>query len=61
MRIEVYYEDKNNPTILDVPDDQCEIWVEDDYQRRLAEAEDKSTVEKRTVQQMKLSILLDTI
>ena len=52
MRIEVYYEDKNNPTILDVPDDQCEIWVEDDYQRRLAEAEDNSTVEKRTVQQI---------
>ena len=52
MRIEVYYEDKNNPTILDVPDDQCEIWVEDDYRRRLAEAEDKSTVAKRTVQQI---------
>ena len=52
MRIEVYYEDKNNPTILDVPDDQCEIWVEDDYRRRLAEAEDNSTVEKRTVQQI---------
>jgi len=52
MRIEVYYEDKNNPTILDVPDDQCEIWVEDDYRRRLSEAEDNSTVEKRTVQQI---------
>lgn len=52
MKIEVYYEDKNNPTILDVPDDQCEIWVEDDYQRRLTEAEDDSTVEKRTVQQI---------
>ena len=37
---------------MDVPDDQCEIWVEDDYRRRLSEAEDNSTVEKRTVQQI---------
>ena len=52
MKIEVYYEDKNNPTVLDVPDDQCEIWVENDYRRRLAAAEDKSTVERRTAQQI---------
>ncbi len=52
MKITVYYEDKHHPTILDVPDDECEIWVEDDYQRRLAAAEDKSTVTRRTAQEI---------
>lgn len=52
MKITVYYEDKNHPTILEVPDRECEIWVEDDYQRRLAEAEDKTAVERRTAQEI---------
>ena len=37
----MYYEDKNNVTIIDVPDEECAIWVESDYQRRLESAEDK--------------------
>ena len=52
MKITVYYEDKHHPTILDVPDDECEIWVEDDYRRRLAAAKDKSTVTRRTAQEI---------
>lgn len=52
MKINVYYEDKRHPIELDVPDAQCEIWVEDDYRRRLAEAEDKSSVAHRTAQEI---------
>lgn len=52
MKINVYYEDKNHPIELDVPDAQCEIWVEDDYQRRLSEAEDKTSVTRRTAQEI---------
>lgn len=52
MKITVYYEDKNYPTILEVPDADCEIWIEDDYQRRLSDAEDKSSVIRRSAQEI---------
>ncbi len=52
MKITVYYEDKRHPTVLDVPDEDCEIWVETDYQKRLAAVEDKSSVARRTPQQI---------
>lgn len=52
MKIKVYYEDKRHPIELDVPDAQCEIWVEDDYRRRLSAAEDKSAVTRRTAQEI---------
>lgn len=52
MKITVYYEDKNHPTTIDVPDEDCEIWIEDDYQRRLSAAEDKSSVTRRTAQEI---------
>lgn len=54
MKITVYYEDKNHPTILDVPDEDCAIWVEDDYQRRLSETseEDKSSITRRSAQEI---------
>lgn len=52
MKITVYYEDKNHPTTIDVPDEDCEIWIEDDYQRRLSAAEDKSSVNRRTAQEI---------
>lgn len=52
MKITVYYEDKNHPTILDVPDEDCEIWIEDDYRRRLSAAGDKSSVTRRTAQEI---------
>ena len=52
MKITVYYEDKNHPTTINVPDEDCEIWIEDDYQRRLSTAEDKSSVSRRTAQEI---------
>ena len=52
MKITVYYEDNRDRTTIEVPDEDCEIWVENDYQRRLTEAEDKSSVVRRTPQQI---------
>lgn len=52
MKITVYYEDKAHPIELDVPDAQCEIWVEDDYRRRLSAARDKTSVTRRTAQEI---------
>ena len=52
MKIKVYYEDKNHPTILDIPDAECNIMVETDYRQRREAAEDKSAVKKRTLQEI---------
>lgn len=52
MKITVYNEDKNHLTIIEVSDEECEIWVENDYSQRLSAAEDKSSVQKRTPQQI---------
>ena len=52
MKITVYYEDKTCTTTLEVPDADCEIWVETDYQQRLAVAEDKSAVTRRSPQEI---------
>lgn len=52
MKITVYYEEKNHPTTIEVPDEDCEIWIEDDYRRRLSAAEDKSSIARRTAQEI---------
>ena len=52
MKITVYYEDKNHPLILDVPDNDCEIWIENDYRQRLSRAQDKASVTRCTVQEI---------
>ena len=52
MKITVYYEDKYDRSEIEVPDGDCEIWVETDYQQRLAAAEDKSSVSRRTPQEI---------
>lgn len=52
MKIFTYYEQKNRITVLEVPDEECESWVERDYQNRLAKAEDKALVERRSAQQI---------
>ena len=52
MKIKVYYEDRRHPMIVEVPDADCDIWVETDYQQRLSAAEDKSSVDRRTPQQI---------
>lgn len=43
MKIRMYYESKldKDTIILDVPDDECEIMVERDYQQRMAAAAPK--------------------
>ena len=52
MKIALYYEDKLHPTVLDVPDEECTVMVEADYQERLDAAEDKNAVQRRTVQEI---------
>ena len=52
MKITLYYEDKNHPTVLEVPDEECSVMVETDYKQRLEVAEDKSSVLRRSVQEI---------
>ncbi len=52
MKIKVSYEDRYNTTILDVPDENCAVWVEEDYRQRLETAEDKAKVHRRTPQEI---------
>ncbi|MBQ6160965.1 MAG: sigma-70 family RNA polymerase sigma factor [Oscillospiraceae bacterium] len=52
MKIIVYYEDKNRSTSIDVPDQDCEVWVEKDYQLRLEAASDNAAVTRRTAQEI---------
>lgn len=52
MKIRLYYEDKFHPTVLEVPAEECSVMVESDYRQRLAAADDKSVVERRTVQEI---------
>lgn len=52
MKIKLYYERKDQATILEVPDGECEIMVETDFRQRLASAEDKSSVHRRSAQEI---------
>ena len=52
MKITLYYEDKIHPTVLDVPEEECTVMVEADYQERLDAAEDKTSVKRRTAQEI---------
>ena len=52
MKITLYYEDKNHPTVLEVPDEECSVMVETDYKQRLEVAEDKSSVLRGSVQEI---------
>lgn len=52
MKITLYYEDKFHPTILEVPEEECTVMVETDYQERLNAAEDKNAVQRRTAQEI---------
>ena len=52
MKITLYYENKNHTTVLDVPDEELNIMVENDYQQRLDAAEDKSFVCHRSPQEI---------
>ena len=54
MKIRLYYASKldRDTIILDVPDSECEVMVETDYQQRLAQAkpEDRDAVSRRDPQ-----------
>ena len=52
MKIALYYEDKLHPTVLEVPEEECTVMVEADYQERLDAAEDKTSVKRRTAQEI---------
>lgn len=57
MTIKVKYETHRTDkppieTIIEVPDDECAIMIETDYQRRLETAEDKQSVERRDIQEI---------
>ncbi len=52
MKITVYYEDNRSRTTIEVPDGDCEIWVESDYLRRQNAADDGEAVTRRTPQQI---------
>ena len=52
MKIYVYCEDKNEKTYLDVPEDECTVMIQTDYERRLREAEDGEEVMPRTMQEI---------
>ena len=52
MKISVYCERKDCAAVLEVPATECERWEERDYQRRLAAADDKSSVQRRSAQQI---------
>ena len=58
MKIKMYYEDKFHPTVLEVPDEECSVMVETDYQQRLEAADDKSVIERRSVQEILNAVIL---
>lgn len=52
MKITLYYENKNHTTVLEVPDEELTIMVENDYRQRLDATEDKSSVCRRSPQEI---------
>ena len=65
MKLKIRYEnsvDNKAPITveIEVPDDECTVMIEADYQKRLENAEDKSQVTRREQQPEKLlhSVLL---
>lgn len=52
MKIRIYHERKDEAIVLEVPDEECEIMVENDYRQRLDAAGDKHSVQKRTAQEI---------
>lgn len=50
MRIRILYD--NKPTYLEVPDKDCTVMIDSDYEERLSSAEDKEAVARRSVQEI---------
>lgn len=52
MKITLYYENKRHKTIIEVPDDEFTLMIENDYRQRLDTAEDKAAICRRTPQEI---------
>lgn len=50
MKIRILYD--NKPTYLEVPDEDCSVMIDADYEDRITSAEDKETVTRRSVQEI---------
>lgn len=50
MKIRILYD--NKPTYLEVPDEDCTVMIDADYEERLSFDEDKETVTRRSVQEI---------
>lgn len=50
MKLRIRYEDK--VTTLEVPDEECTVMIETDYQKRRNKADDPSTIVPRTAQEI---------
>lgn len=50
MKIKILYD--NKPTYLEVPDEDCSVMIDTDYEVRLTSTEDKETVTRRSVQEI---------
>ena len=52
MKIKLYYEDKFHPTVLEVPDEECTVMIENDYRQRRDSNENKEQVTSRSMQEI---------
>lgn len=52
MEIKVFYEKKTEETRIEVPEDECTIMIQTDYERRLREAVSKDEILPRSVQEI---------
>ena len=50
MKIRILYD--NKPTYLEVPDEDCTVMIDADYEDRLSSAEDKEIVTRRSAQEI---------
>jgi len=50
MKIRILYD--NKPTYLEVPDEECSVMIDADYEDRLSAADDNETLTRRTVQEI---------
>ncbi len=52
MKVVLFYEDKNRPTVLEAAEEEFDAMVERDYQRRRDEAEAGEDVNRRSPQEI---------
>ena len=52
MEIKVFYEKKTEVTRIEVPEDECTLMIQTDYERRLSESGDEGDISPRSVQEI---------